>query len=297
MAWLRLATDRIRKRVDERFRGSVAALASSMRVEPPPHRSTVGRWIDNLTSPKSADLALALAGALDLDPVLLWDFDPASVERLCKQIDQAIRRDNWEKLLPALRYFADLAGQNAEWPPSRIAREFYDRLWSVEAFEHRPDSDFTPHFARLRLIQEGGGKDSSPQVWHFAYRDIGSKLPALWSPYGFVETDGERIRILSYRGELETVARSGRERAVAVETWLGPGSAEFRIASLHEFKLQVGADRRKQACVRFGFPSESPRDCRRLHFLRGWGHEHIKTIFARSSRAGCSDGARARERA
>jgi len=38
--------------------------------------------------------------------------------------------------------------------------------------------------------------------------------------------------------------------------------------------------------------SEPPRDCRRLHFVRGWSHETAKQIFSGSKRASGSDGIR-----
>ncbi len=42
--------------------------------------------------------------------------------------------------------------------------------------------------------------------------------------------------------------------------------------------------------------SELPRNCRRLHFLRGWTHDRTRQIFTRGKGAGGSDGLRARER-
>ena len=39
---------------------------------------------------------------------------------------------------------------------------------------------------------------------------------------------------------------------------------------------------------------EPPRDSRRLHFLRGWSHEHIEEVFPGSPGAGGSAGLRAR---
>ena len=38
---------------------------------------------------------------------------------------------------------------------------------------------------------------------------------------------------------------------------------------------------------------ELPRYCRRLHFLRGWGHDKTRQIFTRGKGAGGSDGLRA----
>jgi hypothetical protein len=40
-------------------------------------------------------------------------------------------------------------------------------------------------------------------------------------------------------------------------------------------------------------PVEPPRDCRRLHFVRGWSHGTKKTVFTRGTRSGGSDGIRA----
>ena len=42
--------------------------------------------------------------------------------------------------------------------------------------------------------------------------------------------------------------------------------------------------------------SESRRVCRRLHQLRGWGHEKERTVLPRSAGAGSSDGFRSRAR-
>jgi hypothetical protein len=52
----------------------------------------------------------------------------------------------------------------------------------------------------------------------------------------------------------------------------------------------------RAALVVLAVVCESPRDCRRLHLLRGWGHDTQNEVFPRSARAGGSNGPRSRER-
>ena len=51
-----------------------------------------------------------------------------------------------------------------------------------------------------------------------------------------------------------------------------------------------------EAAIKASGTTESPRDCRRLHFLRGWGHVEENEVFQRSPRTGGSDAGRSRAR-
>ena len=97
-----------------------------------------------------------------------------------------------------------------------------------------------------------------------------------------VETNGqalvEAIRMIP--GHKHLVFEEGLQSAWLYET-LSPHVDETVVAGVTESR---------------GSKSEPPRDCRRLHSLRGWGHVTKNQVFPRSPRTSGSDGDRARRR-
>jgi hypothetical protein len=79
-----------------------------------------------------------------------------------------------------------------------------------------------------------------------------SEPAAWWRPYGFVEIAEGIIRLFDYAGLTQTTKLDGQRRFF-VETWFGEGAADFRVASLHGFTLNIVAQGGKPS-VRFGLP-------------------------------------------
>jgi hypothetical protein len=252
-----LRTELLRRKLDELYGGNVAKLAREM--SPERNRSTVTRWLrrGSRVYPKNEEAALALAAALNVDPMALWDVHPGAFGKLAALVENALRSGRWGGLLPPMKYLRGFVGPVGDWPPGEIAQA-YERTWRNAGFVHSAE-ERRNYYASVELTRTDASVD--PQVWHFAYR---ATVPAAdrrpWRPYGFVELCGEELRLFSFGGIDQRLPVSGGTARVAVETWFGEGPAEFRVASLHRFGLHLvhqpsldGVPR-----VRFGFPAPPP---------------------------------------
>jgi hypothetical protein len=255
MAVLTLDACRIRRLVDERFGGSVAKLALALPLDRPPDRSTVNRWItsDGRHFPSSEERVCALAGALDVDPVSLWSFDPTNFGVLWPKIVRATQTGRWAGLLKALSFMRHYTQDQDQWPPDEVARRFHGRAFTVFEFAHDPRrrANFYQHIV-LTPHRRGG-----PMVWHLAFRHAAEVRHPRWRPYGFVLWDRDRVLLFSDWALARETSAPAETKELTVQTWCGQGAAVFRVASLHRFaaSLEAGA-RPGSPTVRFGFPGE-----------------------------------------
>ncbi len=75
------------------------------------------------------------------------------------------------------------------------------------------------------------------QVWYFAFRDV--TVPGLvWRPYGAVRRMFGSAELFSEAGVTAAIL-GAPDRPVPVRTFFGAGAAEFRVASLHAFDLDL----------------------------------------------------------
>jgi len=61
----------------------------------------------------------------------------------------------------------------------------------------------------------------------------------VWTPYGFIQRERDRVRLYQFRGHTAELETRPEPKSFTVETWFGIGPAEFRVASLHRFKLAL----------------------------------------------------------
>jgi hypothetical protein len=79
----------------------------------------------------------------------------------------------------------------------------------------------------------------------------------------------------------------GKEKRLAIGTYPDTLLAKARMQRDEARRLLAdGIDPSENRKIQ----NEPPRDSRRLHFLRGWSHEHIEQVFPRGSGAGGADG-------
>jgi hypothetical protein len=215
-----------------------------------PDRTTLWRWL-NGKSQIAPGLVLALAGTLDLDPFALFEITPQAYAALCRALVRNIGTTRANPLTHDLQWLASFVAPSEDWPTNEISARFFKRPWAVVPFRHSA-RDTRNVFQKLSItaLPRMFGE---PQVWHFACRDQ-SPNSRLWIPYGFVERRPAEIALFHYhvRGHSTRVETPTEATTFVVETWFGPGSAEFRVASLHDFKLVMThvADR-QTPCVRF----------------------------------------------
>lgn len=221
------------------------------------NRSTLARWKQG-TLPNDPLRFLRLAEVLDIDPLLLFSLETERFSQTCLWLGRLLLAHRVGAGLGSLKFLqAFWTAAGSEWPPPRVSgsRGKVSYRWNLRSFVNEgqfgPEGGNRNFYASvaIRSLRVAGG--DGPQVWHFAYRDrVG--WSALWHPYGSVALVGETLELYSYAGQKKAVPAPG---PIAVETWFGEGDAEFRVASLHPFELDLTrAPPPGHATVRFEMP-------------------------------------------
>ncbi|MBF2052254.1 MAG: hypothetical protein IGS03_02175 [Candidatus Sericytochromatia bacterium] len=260
---LRLRQDLIQRVIARDFEGNASAFGRSLELQAQPHHKTVLRWARQQQGlPKSPQRLLALAQALDVDPFLLLQFDPALVLQACRQASWNL---SWGSIHKALAILNGLLALTPEaWPPPELA-EGFDGEWYCEDFVHDPRAG-RHFFQAFEVLPEHfyapeGHFEAArdPQLWYLAYRDISLKQDepeplSYWRPFGLIWTENQRLQLLQFSG-LQDAAELNPDCRFAFEVFFGQGAAMFRMASLHPFELQRVSDTAADLPrVRFGFP-------------------------------------------
>jgi len=236
---LELDVAAIREQIATDFGGSVAAVARRWPTGEAPHRSTLIRWLRGAL-PGSEERLLALAGALNIDPLALIRLESAKLPQLIEAIEGLVLRSDWERLEP-FTFLRFLVLPTRDWPMPEIAARYFHRSWTTLDFVH--DARAERNYYATVLLKP----TRSHQVWHFAWRPL--TRSAAWRPYGFVQRTGTAVTLCSFTSILDRNSCTDR---VAVETWFGEGAAAFRIASMHYFAGEVSKHLREDQAVRFG---------------------------------------------
>jgi transcriptional regulator with XRE-family HTH domain len=217
---------------------------------PAPNRATIWRWLNGKPS-VSPGVVFAIAGAFDIDPCALFEITPRSYASLCRALVRNIGTNRAYPLTQDLQWLASFVVPREDWPCNDVPLQYFKRPWTVHSFRHTA-KHARNFFQKLSLTAPPRGC-GEPQVWHFAFRDQ-APSSLLWIPYGIVERTAQEIALFHYhaRGYSTRVDIPCDAKTFTVETWLGPGPAEFRVASLHEFALALGDQVDLTApCVRF----------------------------------------------
>jgi len=215
-----------------------------------PNRVTVWRWL-NGKSQVAPGLVMPIAGAFDLDPCALFEITPRAYESLCRALVRSIDTNHTHPVKRELQWLASFVVPREDWPCNDIPSRYFKKPWTVHGFRHT--AKHARNFFQKLSVTAPPRACGEPQVWHFAFRDQTSSS-SLWIPYGFVERTSQKIELFHYhaRGHSVTVKIEPDACTFVVETWFGPGPAEFRVASLHEFKLVLSALADPTTpCVRF----------------------------------------------
>lgn len=198
-------------------------------------RYTLIKWRKNQVVPAAYEF-LEFCAALDVDPfLLLRSTASTSYFDLCRDIaDNAFAKviEAPEKRPNLPIALLKIFGPQTEWPNSNLFSEHFRRDWVSHEYQYsaQPPMD---GYGRFRISTEGSLVD---RVWHFAWRD---KTRRSWRPYGLVRCEDEGIQLFSFCGRRACFRLQGRGmRAFFVETYFGRGSAEFKVASIHEFSLE-----------------------------------------------------------
>lgn len=209
-------------------------------------RATIYRWL-KLGLPNRRDEVLGLCAALDVDPFVLVDLDSGAFSRLFERerLLFLLNRANASRLSALW----SLVRPAPHWPDARVSHDYYARDWTTFDFVHRAEAAINV-FALFRLCEPFGQADTDRnRTYYFAYRKLGA-TDGLWRPYGIVRQRGREAICLAEMGHIQKCELDDPDR-VDVETFFGPGPAEFRVAALHQFEAEVVVPSQGTGALRF----------------------------------------------
>lgn len=212
----------------------------------PPDRSTIYRWL-NGGLPHSSHGLLTLCGLLDVDPFCVLQLE--SQEERNKAVEVltlSYMHENWDQ--PALAYIKDFLGRQAIWPPRKLSTAFFGREWFTEDFEHDP-AIRADYYCLIELRSREGRQLKVPHVFHFSFRHP-TLFGGRWLQYGIVIKTARSVTLLHINGYSDSYELCNANLA-RVETRFGSGPAVFRVASLHDFALEIKGEDSSQPKVQF----------------------------------------------
>lgn len=210
------------------------------------NRATVYRWLKH-GLPTQISAIFGFCGVLDVDPMSIIDFENGDIlknfgrirmEMLKGEITSSRFKAFWEMFVPG-----------PHWPSNSLSQRFYQRDWHTLDFKHDP-SQISKVYALLEISIPTDIKEYQPIVFHIAYRRK-SAADKAWRPYGSIIAKKEITKLISESGDFQIKPSHRNNDLVFAETFFGPGPAEFRLASLHEFTLEIQAPSTASDVVRF----------------------------------------------
>lgn len=217
---------------------------------PPPHRTTIWRWLKGKIS-VPVDEVMRLAGAIDLDPVALFESTPDDYAGLCVRLMQDIGSNEVSPWSQRLEWAHDLITPSENWPPRFVPTKYYGRSRSWITHDHSHKANRLQNVYQRIIISAKLRPHREPQVWHFAFRSYGP-IRRVWRPYGIVMREDGKLQLYHCRGICDQASLPSSQEYFPVETWFGNEAADFRIASLHSFDIEMLTNwDAKVPCLRF----------------------------------------------
>lgn len=197
-----------------------------------PDRGTLWRWRRGEAVPNEFNF-LGLAGSLDVDPALLLKLrEGTTFIDFCESVSPTGWGGSWASSLRKFSFFQDVIFGKNEWPPSEKILPAFKRDWFRHFFRHDATKRAS-YYAAFLITPKRGARN---RVWHFAWRDGWRG----WRPYGVVIARDSEIHLYCFDGREASVAvKADQYQQFVVETWFGPNSAEFCLASLHDFTVEL----------------------------------------------------------
>jgi hypothetical protein len=207
-------------------------------------RSSIYRWLKSGV-PKRPDALLDFCGALDVDPMAILDFELSGTIRDFGKLRMEFQLGR--ELASPLKVFKDLLFPGPHWPVDTPVERYYGRPWYRNDFTHDAQT-FTNVYALLGLRPRYDDR-ATPLVFHIAYRRK-SAADQMWRPYGSIIRREASLMIVSESGGMIERANTPDGR-IEFETFYGPGPADFRLASIHPFDLEVAVPSGANDALRF----------------------------------------------
>lgn len=217
-------------------------------------RATIYRWLTQ-GLPNKRDEIFGLSAALGIDPMVMLDLESSAFQKLLKLewvffLANMENRARMSALWPLVR-------PSAHWPNLSVSHDYYSCNWTTIEVRHDAAS-LCNVYAQFRLHADPDeDQKSTHRIYYFAYRRHGAR-DGFWRPYGIVRKRGFEAICVGHNGDMmeqpdgrPTVTKVDDNGVLDVETFFGPGPADFKIACIHPFALECIVPSRAASCLRF----------------------------------------------
>jgi hypothetical protein len=231
----------------ETAHGSVDALVVAWEAEAergrpgfgkPRSRAAIYKWLKS-GFPLQPDAVLAFCALLNVDPLTIMDLEASDVFRTFSRLRLSFQLGGG--IRAPFKAISRLFYPGPNWPDEQLARVYYGRSWYTAEFKHDALA-ITMEYALVDILPVG----SAPMTVYVAYRRTGA-ADKMWRPYGAVIRRGGTISLISESGHF--AQKPGQ--TFSFDTYFGPGPAQFKLASLHDFSFRIDVPTRTMNPLRF----------------------------------------------
>lgn len=196
----------------------------------PRQRASIYRWVKD-GIPAKGEEVLAICGLLDVDPLAVFDYQRNGYFSNFATIRRNVQLGLY--MIGALAPIYQLYQPGPYWPSDALAKRYWMRPWFSSEFSNEDDwSDPAYVLVNATFVET---TDDQPRAVHVAYRRLGSR-DTMWRYYGTVVRIGDQLQLYSESGDFQTM-EARQENQIQFRTYFGGRPVEFRIASLHSFKI------------------------------------------------------------
>lgn len=201
----------------------------------PKQRSTIYRWLLKgvpVGKGTSEFQMIALCALLDVDPLILFDFEKNGFFSKFAKLRRLIQLGKYS--LGGLAPLLELLNPDEIWPSERIAKICYKRSWFSHQFKNGESWSSADYI--LVKVQFNEKLKSHPLAVHIAYRRTTSP-DTMWRYYGSVLSIDGMLELYNENGDFQTMVQV-RPSEIQFRTYFGARPVEWRIVSLHSFVVE-----------------------------------------------------------
>lgn len=198
----------------------------------PRQRSTIYRWLQK-GIPARGEEVLAICGLLDVDPLAVFDYERNGYFDNFATIRRNVQLGLY--MIGALAPIYQLYQPGPYWPSDALAKRYWSRPWFSHEFTN--DDNWTIPDYVLVKAKFRQRVEERPRAIHIAYRRVGSR-DTMWRYFGTVVSLEKELRLYSESGDYQTMEPVDPDE-IRFRTYFGGRPVEFRLASLHDFRISL----------------------------------------------------------
>ncbi len=172
---------------------------------------------------------------MDVDPLAVFDHKRNGYFSRFAVIRKAVQRG-----IGAMGAFApiyELLEPDEHWPSDHLAKAIWGRKWFSYEFDNQEQYQSLDY--ALVNIEFKQPLDGEPRAAHIAYRRWYMRdKDMMWRFYGTVIGVEDRLELYD-ENAIHMKTDRPDDNAIAFRTYFGGRKAQFRIASLHDFDVEI----------------------------------------------------------